>query len=64
MSHQLSNRGRVWFNGLTGAATAMPGDPDSVLTADGRLGEESARFLCVVLGASCGGVISLTLVRT
>jgi len=48
MSHQLSNRGRVWFTGLTGAATAMPGDPDSVQTADGRLGEESARFLCVV----------------
>jgi biotin-independent malonate decarboxylase gamma subunit len=33
MSHQLSNRGRVWFTGLTGAATAMPGDPVSVLTA-------------------------------
>jgi len=48
MSDHLSIRGRAWFTGLTGVATVMPGDPDSVLTADAKLGNEKARFLCVV----------------
>jgi malonate decarboxylase gamma subunit len=48
MSEHLSSRGRAWFTGLTGVATAMPGDPDSVLAADAKLGDERARFLCVV----------------
>ena len=48
MSDHLSIRGRAWFTGLTGVATAMPSDPDSVLTADAKLGDERARFLCVV----------------
>jgi malonate decarboxylase gamma subunit len=41
-------RGRAWFAALTGKTLPMPGDPNSVLTADARLGEEIARFLCVV----------------
>src|ERR1700685_4847021 len=48
VSNDLSNRGRAWFAGLTGVAKPMPGDPQSVLTADAKLGEERARFLCVV----------------
>jgi malonate decarboxylase gamma subunit len=48
VSNDLSNRGRAWFSGLTGVAKPMPGDPQSVLTADAKLGEERARFLCVV----------------
>ncbi len=48
MSDHLSIRGRAWFTGLTGVAAAMPSDPDSVLTADAKLGDERARFLCVV----------------
>jgi malonate decarboxylase gamma subunit len=51
VSNHLSNRGRAWFAGLTGVAKPMPGDPDSVLTADAKLGEERARFLCVVPNA-------------
>src|ERR1700722_15016017 len=41
-------RGRVWFGALTGKTSPMPGDPNSVLTADAQLGDEIARFLCVV----------------
>ena len=41
-------RGTAWFRVLTGQATAMPGDPKSVLTADAPLGTDHARFLCVV----------------
>jgi malonate decarboxylase gamma subunit len=47
MSDHLSSRGRAWFTGLTGVATAVSGDPGSVLTADAELGDERARFLCV-----------------
>ena len=32
---------------LTGQVFPMPGDPDSLQTADMRLGEDNARFLCV-----------------
>ena len=41
-------RGRVWFKALTGQASSMPGDPHSVLTADAQIGDDKARFLCVV----------------
>ena len=47
MSEHTGIRGTVWFRALTGQASPMPGDPDSVLTADALLGEENARFLCV-----------------
>jgi biotin-independent malonate decarboxylase gamma subunit len=47
MEHNRS-RGAAWFRALTGEAAPLPGDPASVLTADAPLGEESARFLCVV----------------
>jgi len=45
---QVGLRGRAWFQALTGKNSAMDGDPGSVLTADAELGNESARFLCVV----------------
>jgi malonate decarboxylase gamma subunit len=48
MSEHIGIRGTVWFRTLTGQASPMPGDPDSVLTADASLGEDNARFLCVV----------------
>ena len=41
-------RGTVWFRAFTGQASPMPGDPKSVLTADAPLGDDHARFLCVV----------------
>jgi malonate decarboxylase gamma subunit len=41
-------RGRVWFKALTGQDKPMPGDPHSVLVADGLIGDNNARFLCVV----------------
>jgi malonate decarboxylase gamma subunit len=47
MSEHNGIRGTIWFRALTGQASPMPGDPDSVLTADALLGEENARFLCV-----------------
>jgi malonate decarboxylase gamma subunit len=48
MSEHTGIRGTVWFRALTGQAYPMSGDPDSVLTADALLGEDTARFLCVV----------------
>ena len=48
MSEHIGIRGTVWFRALTGQASPIPGDPDSVLTADASLGEDNARFLCVV----------------
>jgi malonate decarboxylase gamma subunit len=41
-------RGRAWFEALTGGDVPMMGDPGSVLTADASLGNDTARFLCVV----------------
>jgi malonate decarboxylase gamma subunit len=41
-------RGRIWFKALTGQDKSLPGDPSSVLTADAPIGDETARFLCVV----------------
>lgn len=48
MSKFTGIRGRVWFKALTGQETPMPGDPPSVLTADVLMGDDNARFLCVV----------------
>ena len=48
MSKFTGIRGRVWFKALTGQDTPMPGDPPSVLVADALIGNENARFLCVV----------------
>lgn len=48
MSEFTGVRGTVWFRAFTGQAAPMPGDPKSVLTADAPLGEDNARFLCVV----------------
>jgi malonate decarboxylase gamma subunit len=48
MSEYSGVRGTVWFRAFTGHASPMPGDPKSVLTADAPLGNDHARFLCVV----------------
>jgi malonate decarboxylase gamma subunit len=48
MSEFTGVRGTVWFRALTGQASPMPGDPKSVLTSDVPLGNDQARFLCVV----------------
>jgi malonate decarboxylase gamma subunit len=48
MSQYTGIRGAVWFRSLTGQTSPMPGDPKSVLTADAPLGNDHARFLCVV----------------
>src|SRR6202008_5038971 len=48
MSEYTGVRGTVWFRALTGQASPMPGGPKSVLTADAPLGNDHARFLCVV----------------
>ena len=48
MSEFTGIRGRVWFKALTGQEKPMPGDPHSVLVADAAIGDENARFLCVV----------------
>jgi biotin-independent malonate decarboxylase gamma subunit len=48
MIEHTSVRGTVWFRALTGQMLPMPGDPKSVLTADAPLGDDHARFLCVV----------------
>ena len=48
MSTQVGLRGKAWFEALTGKNSPMAGDPDSVLAADAKLGEDTARFLCVV----------------
>src|SRR5271156_7120095 len=48
MSAQPGIRGRAWFKALTSSDRALDGDPSSLLTADAKLGEETARFLCVV----------------
>jgi malonate decarboxylase gamma subunit len=48
MSNFTGIRGKVWFKALTGQDNSMPGDPPSVLVADAAIGDENARFLCVV----------------
>src|ERR1700723_68985 len=51
MSEQVGLRGKAWFRALTGKDLPMIGDPASVLTADAKLGDDTARFLCVVPNA-------------
>jgi malonate decarboxylase gamma subunit len=51
MSEQAGLRGKAWFRALTGKELPMTGDPASVLTADAKLGDDTARFLCVVQNA-------------
>jgi biotin-independent malonate decarboxylase gamma subunit len=48
MSEYTGVRGTVWFRAFTGQESPAPGDPKSVLTADAPLGNDHARFLCVV----------------
>jgi len=48
MSTQPGVRGRAWFRALTEHDSPMHGDPGSVLTSDAAVGNETARFLCVV----------------
>lgn len=48
MSEFTGVRSRVWFRALSGQSSNMANDPKSVLTADAQLGNEQARFLCVV----------------
>ena len=48
MSKFTGIRGRVWFKALTDQEKPMPGDPPSVLVADALIGNEKARFLCIV----------------
>jgi malonate decarboxylase gamma subunit len=48
MSAQPGIRGKAWFQALTGSNRALDGDPGSLLTADAKLGEETARFICVI----------------
>jgi malonate decarboxylase gamma subunit len=48
MSTQIGLRGKAWFQAFTGKNSPMAGDPGSLLTADAQLGEDMARFLCVV----------------
>ena len=48
MIAQVGLRGKTWFQVLTDKNSPMNGDPGSVLSADARLGEDTARFLCVV----------------
>jgi malonate decarboxylase gamma subunit len=48
MTSQAGLRGQAWFRALTGLGAPLAGDPGSVLTADTKLGNETARFLWVV----------------
>jgi biotin-independent malonate decarboxylase gamma subunit len=48
MSEYTGIRGKAWFRALTGQDSPMAGDPRSVLMADAPIGNDRARFLCVV----------------
>ena len=48
MRDEAGIRGALWFHMLTGQSQPLTGDPASVLVSDADLGEEQARFLCVV----------------
>ena len=48
MRDEAGIRGALWFHTLTGQSQPLTGDPASVLVSDADLGEEQARFLCVV----------------
>ena len=48
MSEQVGLRGKAWLQALTGQNSPLKGDPGSVLTADATLGDNTARYFCVV----------------
>src|SRR5258708_35524166 len=48
MSEYAGVRGTVWFHAFNGRSSPVHGEPKSVLTGDASLGNEHARFLCVV----------------
>jgi malonate decarboxylase gamma subunit len=48
MSADVGLRGKAWFRALTGDDSPMGKDLGSVLAADAKLGNDTARFLCVV----------------
>ena len=48
MSAPVRFRGKTWFRALTGGDSPMHGDPASVLTSDVALGNDTARYLCIV----------------
>ena len=52
MNNFTGIRGRIWFKALTGQDGTRPCDPPSVLTADAPIGDDQARFLCVVPDAN------------
>jgi malonate decarboxylase gamma subunit len=41
-------RGRAWFKAFTGRDSSVQGDPHSLLAADALIGDDRARFLCVI----------------
>jgi len=51
MSEHIGLRGQTWFAALTGRREAdliqNPGDPESVLSAEARIGQDTGLFLCV-----------------
>ncbi|TCP30873.1 malonate decarboxylase beta subunit [Scopulibacillus darangshiensis] len=47
-NHTSKNRGRKWFEALTGIANPTKSDVPSVLSADGTLGNERVRYIAVV----------------
>ncbi|SAK85615.1 malonate decarboxylase subunit gamma [Caballeronia fortuita] len=47
-TQDLSKRGAVWLDALTGSAPLRAGYPPSVRVADARLGDQAARFIAVL----------------
>lgn len=47
-TQELSKRGAVWLDALTGSAPLQPGYPPSVRVADARIGNHPARFIAVL----------------
>lgn len=52
MSGASEQRGRSWFEVLSRGATPLAGLPDSLLVADGVLGEQAVRYIAVVADGS------------
>ena len=47
MSALPKNRGRKWFEALTGSDGAVPGNPGSLMVAEAELGGEAVVWVCV-----------------
>src|ERR1700756_3182245 len=47
MSQHVGLRGQTWFVALTGRGEAAPDDPESVLSAEAPIGQDTGLFLCV-----------------